>query len=126
MRGKNRGVSNRGFELSFGEFGLKAIGRGFLTSKQIESARKAITGTTKRSGKVWINVFPDKPITKKPLEVRMGKGKGSVDHYSAPIKPGKVLFELSGVEESIAKDAFRKAAHKLPMETKFIRVEDSL
>jgi len=126
MRGKNRGVSNRGFELNFGEFGLKAIGRGFLTSRQIEAARKAITGTTKRSGKVWINVFPDKPITKKPLEVRMGKGKGSVDHYAAPIKPGKVLFELSGVEESIAKDAFRKAAHKLPMETKFIRAEDSL
>jgi len=126
MRGKNRGLSTRGFEISFGEYGLKAIGRGFLTSRQIEAARKAITGSTKRGGKVWINVFPDKPITKKPLEVRMGKGKGSVDHYVAPIKPGKVLFELSGVTEAVAKEAFRKAAHKLPVEAKFIRAEDSI
>lgn len=126
MRGKNRGLSTRGFEISFGEYGLKAIGRGFLTSRQIEAARKAITGSTKRGGKVWINVFPDKPITKKPLEVRMGKGKGSVDHYVATIKPGKVLFELSGVPEEVAREAFRKAAHKLPMEAKFIRAEDSI
>ncbi len=126
MRGKNRGISNRGFELNFGEYGLKALERGFLTSRQIESARKAITGTTKRGGKVWINVFPDKPITKKPLEVRMGKGKGSVDHYAVPVKPGKILFELSGVGESVAREAFRKASHKLPLIAKFIKAEDSI
>ena len=99
MRGKNRGISHRGAELSFGEFGLKAMDRGFVSSRQIESARKAITGATKRGGKMWIRIFPAKPITKKPLEVRMGKGKGAVDHYVAVIKPGKILFELSGLEE---------------------------
>lgn len=120
MRGKNRGISQRGAELSFGEFGLKAMDRGFVSSRQIESARKAITGATKRGGKMWIRIFPAKPITKKPLEVRMGKGKGAVDHYVAVIKPGKVLFELSGIEESVAKEAFRLAATKLPFKTKFL------
>lgn len=120
MKGKNRGVASRGFDLSFGEFALKATTRGQISSRQIESARKTITGITKRAGKMWIMIFPDKPITKKPLEVRMGKGKGSVDHYAINIKPGKILFELSGVEESIAKEAFLKAASKLPVRTKFI------
>ncbi|PJA40629.1 50S ribosomal protein L16 [candidate division WWE3 bacterium CG_4_9_14_3_um_filter_34_6] len=123
MRGKNRGVSLRGSSLSFGEFGLKAVERAYLTSRQIESARKAIAGSTKRGGKVWIRVFPSKPVTKKPLEVRMGKGKGAVDHYSAIIKPGKILFELSGINIETAKEAFRLAAIKLPMKTKFVSEE---
>ncbi|PIR42506.1 50S ribosomal protein L16 [candidate division WWE3 bacterium CG_4_9_14_0_2_um_filter_35_11] len=123
MRGKNRGLSQRGNSLNFGEFGLKAIDRGFLTSRQIESARKAIAGATKRGGKVWIRIFPAKPITMKPLAVRMGKGKGAVDHYVAVIKPGKILFEMSGLESIVAKEAFRLAAEKLPMKTKFISNE---
>ena len=125
MRGKNRGMSQRGNTLSFGEFGLKAMDRGFLTSRQIESARKAIAGSTKRGGKVWIRIFPAKPITKKPLEVRMGKGKGSVDHYVAVVKPGKMLFELSGIDTLLAKEAFRLASEKLPMKTKFISSESN-
>ena len=120
MKGKNRGVASRGCAISFGEFGLKAMTRGQISSKQIESARKTITGVTKRAGKMWVMIFPDKPVTKKPLEVRMGKGKGSVDHYAVNIKPGKMLFELSGVEESMAKEAFIKAASKLPVRTKFV------
>jgi len=124
MRGKNRGISNRGYELSFGEYGLKAVENGFLTSRQVESARKAITGTTKRGGKMWIRVFPSKPITAKPVEVRMGKGKGAVDHYECVIKAGKIVFELSGVDEITAKDAFRKAAVKLPVRSKFITERD--
>ncbi|OGC47015.1 50S ribosomal protein L16 [candidate division WWE3 bacterium RIFCSPHIGHO2_01_FULL_35_17] len=123
MRDKNRGLSQRGSTLDFGDFGLKAVGRGFLTSRQIESARKAIAGATKRGGKVWIRMFPAKPVTMKPLAVRMGKGKGSVDHYVAVIKPGKILFELSGLELVVAKEAFRLAAEKLPMKTKFISKE---
>ncbi len=123
MRRKNRGFSYRGSVISFGEFALKAVGRGYLTSNQIESARRAITATTKRSGKVWIRVFPDKPITKKTLGVRMGSGKGAVDHYATPVKPGRVLFELSGVSEEIAREAFRKASHKIPFKTKFLQKE---
>ncbi len=124
MRGKNRGISTRGYELNFGEYGLKAVERGYLTSRQIEAARRAITGTTKRGGKVYIRVFPDRPVTKKPLEVRMGKGKGAVDQYTARVKPGKILFELAGVEESVAKEAFRIASAKLPMKTVFVSDED--
>ena len=124
MRGKNRGKSTRGFSLDFGEYGLKAVDRGYLTSRQIEAARRAITSTTKRGGKVYIRVFPDRPVTKKPLEVRMGKGKGAVDQYTARVKPGKMLFELTGVEESIAKEAFRRAAAKIPMRTVFIVDEE--
>lgn len=120
MRGKNKGMASRGYNLDFGEFGLKAMSAGYLTARQIEAARKAITGATKRGGKVWIRVFPDKPITKKPLEVRMGKGKGAVDHYASAVKPGKILFEMSGTEESIAKEAFKRAAAKLPVRTEFI------
>lgn len=123
MKGKNRGISQRGAELSFGEFGLKALDRGFVSSRQIESARKAITGATKRGGKMWIRIFPSKPVTQKPLAVRMGKGKGAVDHYVAVIKPGKMLFELSGLDEATAREAFRLAATKLPFKTKFISEE---
>lgn len=124
MRGKNRGVSNRGSNLDFGEFGLKAVERGVLTSRQIESARKTVSGATKRGGKMWIRVFPAKPITKKPLEVRMGKGKGEVDYYATNIKPGKMIFELSGVTPALAKEAFTLAAAKLPIKTKIIYKED--
>jgi large subunit ribosomal protein L16 len=124
MRGKNRGKSQRGYEISFGEYGLKALDHGMLTSRQIESARRAIAGSTKRGGKMWIRVFPDKPITKKPLEVRMGKGKGAVDHYACPIKPGKILFELSGIDAETAREAFRVAAAKIPMRTRFVVYEE--
>ncbi len=124
MRGKNRGVSNRGSNLDFGEYGLKAMERGMLTSRQIESARKTISGATKRGGKMWIRIFPAKPITKKPLEVRMGKGKGEVDHYATNVKPGKMIFELSGVTPALAKEAFTLAAAKLPIKTKIIYKEE--
>lgn len=120
MKGRLRGVANRGVELNFGEYGLKALDQGMLTSRQIEAARKSITGFTKRGGRLWIMVFPSKPITQKPLAVRMGSGKGAVDHYVAPIRPGKILFELSGVDIELAKTAFDRAARKLPFKTKFI------
>lgn len=124
MRGRNRGVSMRGATISFGEYALKAMDRCYLSSRQIEAARKTITGATKRGGKVWIRIFPDKPITKKALETRMGKGKGAVDHYAAVIKPGKILFEISGIDETLAREAFKLAAAKLPIKTKFISAED--
>lgn len=124
MKGRIRGVATRGIELNFGEYGLKALDLGKLSSRQIESARKSITGYTKRGGRLWIMVFPSKPITKKPLEVRMGKGKGAVDHYVAVIKPGKVLFEISGVTEDLAREAFDRAARKLPFKTKFVSSSD--
>lgn len=114
MKGRNRGLSLRGNKVNFGEFGLKAIERGRLTARQIESARRALTRHIKRGGKVWIRVFPDKPITKKPLEVRMGKGKGSVEYWVAQIKPGKILFEMEGVSKEIAIEAFNLAKAKLP------------
>ena len=119
MKGRYNGLSYRGNKISFGSFGLKAITSGRLTSRQIEAARIAMTRYMKREGKVWIRVFPDKPITSKPLEVRMGKGKGALDHYVCPIKPGKVLFELDGVPMDVAKEALRLAAQKLPVLTKF-------
>lgn len=124
MRGRLKGLAQSGNSVSFGEYGLKSLTRGHLTSKQIESARKAIAGTTKRAGKVWIRVFPDKPITKKPLAVRMGSGKGAVDHFAVKIRPGKILFEISGVSMKLAKDAFNKASHKLPFNTKFVKSEE--
>lgn len=123
MRGRLKGLAQNGNALSFGDYGLKSLSRGHLTSKQIESARKAIAGSTKRAGKLWIRVFPDKPITKKPLAVRMGSGKGAVDHFAVKIRPGTMLFEISGISEEIAKDAFLKAAYKLPFDTKFIKSE---
>jgi len=120
FKGRNRGLAERGADVSFGEFGLKATTRGRLTARQIEAARRAMTRYVKRGGKIWIRVFPDKPITKKPLEVRMGKGKGAVEYWVAQIKPGKVLYEMEGVTEEIAREAFRLAASKLPFGTSFV------
>ena len=119
-KGRNYGVATRGAKVSFGEFGLKAVARGRLTARQIEAARRAMTRHIKRGGKIWIRIFPDKPITKKPLEVRQGKGKGNVEYWVAQIQPGKVLYEMSGVEESLAQEAFKLAAAKLPISTKFV------
>ena len=120
MKGRNRGLSSRGSNVDFGEFGLKATGRGRITARQIEAARRAMTRHVKRGGKIWIRVFPDKPITKKPLEVRQGKGKGNVEYWVAKIQPGKILYEMEGVSEDIAREAFRLAAAKLPVATTFV------
>jgi large subunit ribosomal protein L16 len=120
FKGRNRGLAERGADVSFGEFGLKATTRGRLTARQIEAARRAMTRYVKRGGKIWIRVFPDKPITKKPLEVRMGKGKGAVEYWVAQVKPGKVLYEMEGVTEEVAREAFRLAASKLPFGTSFV------
>ena len=120
-KGRNRGLAQRGSSVSFGEYGLKATDRGRLTSRQIEAARRAMTRHVKRGGKIWIRVFPDKPITKKPLEVRQGKGKGNVEYWVAQIQPGKMLFEMEGVTEELALEAFALAAAKLPFETKFAK-----
>jgi len=119
QKGRNRGLAHRGSSISFGDYGLKALGRGRLTARQIEAARRALTRHVKRGGKIWIRVFPDKPITQKPLEVRQGKGKGSVEYWVAQIQPGKVLFEIEGVTEELAEEAFALAAAKLPFRTKF-------
>ncbi|ODN42812.1 50S ribosomal protein L16 [Piscirickettsia litoralis] len=118
---RNRGVATRGADVSFGEFGLKATGRGRITARQIEAARRAINRHVKRSGKIWIRIFPDKPVSKKPLEVRMGKGKGSVELWVSQIQPGRVLYEIEGVPEEIAREAFRLAAAKLPVSTTFVK-----
>ena len=117
---RNRGIATRGAAVSFGEFGLKAMGHGRITARQIESARRAINRCLKRGGKVWIRIFPDKPITQKPLEVRMGSGKGNVEYWVAQIQPGKVLYEIEGVPEELAREAFKLAAAKLPIETTFV------
>jgi large subunit ribosomal protein L16 len=124
MKGRLRGVAGRGYELAFGSFGLKAMEKGFLSAREIESARKAISGSTKRGGRLWIRIFPSKPITRKPLEVRMGGGKGAVDHYTAPVKTGAILFELGGVDVATAKEAFRLATAKLSIDTSFISKEE--
>ncbi len=121
MKGRNRGLAQRGSKVSFGEIALKATGRGRITSRQIEAARRTMTRHVKRGGKIWIRVFPDKPITSKPLEVRMGKGKGSVEYWVAQIQPGKVLFEMSGVPEELANEAFALAAAKLPVSTTVVK-----
>jgi large subunit ribosomal protein L16 len=118
-KGRNRGLATTGNKVSFGDFGLKAIGRGRITARQIEAGRRVMTRHIKRGGRVWIRIFPDKPITKKPAEVRMGKGKGSVEYYVAEIQPGKMLYEMDGVSEDIAREAFRLAAAKLPLLTMF-------
>ena len=120
QKGKIKGNAQRGSQIAFGSFGIKSMDEGFLTSRQIEAARIAVTRYMKREGKVWIRVFPDKPITSKPAEVRMGKGKGALDHRVAVIRPGRVLFEADGVPYDIAKEALRLAAQKLPLKTKFI------
>lgn len=121
MKGRNRGLALRGSKVSFGEYGLKAVGRGRLTARQIEAGRRAMTRRIKRGGKVWIRVFPDKPITKKPLEVRQGKGKGAVEYWVALIQPGRILYEMQGVDEETAREALTLAAAKLPMATTFIK-----
>jgi large subunit ribosomal protein L16 len=121
MKGRNRGLAHRGSKVSFGEFGLKAIGRGRITARQIEAARRAMTRHVKRGGKIWIRIFPDKPITSKPLEVRQGKGKGNVEYWVAQIQPGKVLYEMEGVSEELAREAFALAAAKLPINTTFVK-----
>jgi large subunit ribosomal protein L16 len=121
FKGRNRGLALRGSNVSFGEYGLKATGRGRLTARQIEAARRAMTRHIKRGGKIWIRVFPDKPITKKPLEVRQGKGKGNVEYWVCQIQPGRVLYEMEGVSEEIAREAFSLAAAKLPIGTAFVR-----
>lgn len=119
-KGRNRGLAQRGSKVSFGTIGLQATGRGRITARQIEAARRAMTRHIKRGGKIWIRVFPDKPITKKPLEVRMGKGKGSVEYWVAQIQPGKMLYEMEGVSEDVAREAFRLAAAKLPVSTRVV------
>jgi large subunit ribosomal protein L16 len=118
-KGRNNGVAVRGSSVSFGDFGLKSVTRGRLTARQIEAGRRAITRHVKRGGKIWIRVFPDKPITKKPLEVRMGKGKGSVEYWVAQVRPGMMLYEIQGVSEELAREAFTLAAAKLPLKTLF-------
>jgi large subunit ribosomal protein L16 len=120
QKGRNKGVATQGSRVSFGEFGLKAIGRGRLTARQIEAARRAMTRHIKRGGRIWIRIFPDKPISHKPAEVRMGKGKGNPEYWVAEIKPGKVLYEMDGVAEALARQAFTLAAAKLPMRTTFV------
>lgn len=121
QKGRNRGLAQRGSKVSFGEFGLKAVSRGRMTSRQIEAGRRTITRKVKRGGKLWIRVFPDKPITQKPLEVRQGKGKGNVEYWVAQIQPGRVLYEVEGVSEELAREAFALAASKLPIQTTFVK-----
>ena len=120
QKGRNTGLATRGASVSFGEFGLKATGRGRLTARQIEAARRAMTRHIKRGGRIWIRIFPDKPVSQKPAEVRMGNGKGNPEFYVAVIQPGKVLYEMDGVNEELAREAFRLAASKLPLSTVFV------
>ncbi|WP_137939996.1 50S ribosomal protein L16 [Chitinivorax sp. B] len=121
QKGRNTGIATRGTKVDFGEYGLKAVGRGRLTARQIEAARRAMTRHIKRGGRIWIRVFPDKPITSKPAEVRMGNGKGSPEYWVAEIQPGKVLYEMDGVSVELAREAFRLAAAKLPFATVFVQ-----
>ena len=119
-RGRRTGMAKRGTKVNFGEFGLQALGEAWITARQIEAARITISRTIKRGGKVWITIFPDKPVTMKPAETRMGSGKGNPEFWVAVVKPGRVLFELAGVPEDLARDAFRRAGHKLPIKTRFL------
>ncbi len=121
QKGRNRGLAQRGSNVSFGEYALKATDRGRITARQIEAARRAITRHVKRGGRIWIRVFPDKPISKKPLEVRMGKGKGNPEYWVCLVQPGKVLYEMAGVDEELAREAFRLAGAKLPVRTTFVK-----
>jgi large subunit ribosomal protein L16 len=120
FKGKNRGLAQAGNKVSFGEYGLKAVERGRVSARQIEAARRAMTRKVKRNGKIWIRIFPDVPISSKPLEVRMGKGKGNVDYWCSKVQPGTVLYEMEGVSEEMAREAFRLAANKLPIKTTFV------
>jgi len=124
QRGRRRGLATKGATLHFGEYGLKALEAAWITNRQIEAARVALTRHVKRGGKIWIRIFPDKPVTEKPAETRMGKGKGSPEHWVAVVKPGRILFEIEGVKPELAKEAMRLAAGKLPIKTKFVSRED--
>jgi len=124
MKGRMRGKATRGENLDFGDYGLKALDAGWITDRQIEAARIAMTRHVKRGGKIWIRMFPDKPITKKPAETRMGSGKGAPDHWVAVVKPGRVLYEIQGVDEALAREALKLAAQKLPIKTKFVSRAD--
>jgi large subunit ribosomal protein L16 len=124
MKGRNRGKAQRGDKLNFGDFGLKTLEPGWITDRQIEAARIAMTRHVKRGGKIWIRMFPDKPITRKPAETRMGSGKGAPDHWVAVVKPGRILYEIEGVNEELAREAFKLAAQKLPIKTKFVTRAD--
>lgn len=126
MRGRMKGLARRGAEVQFGDYGLQALEPAWITSRQIEACRRAIVRHIKRRGKVWIRIFPDKPVTAKPAETRMGKGKGNVDHWVAVVKPGRILFEMAGVEQDIAKEALSLAAYKLPIRTKFVKRTDPI
>jgi large subunit ribosomal protein L16 len=126
QKGKMRGAAWRGSEVSFGDFALQATDRGFVTARQLEAARVAMTRHIKRGGNVWIRVFPDKPLTKKPLEVRMGSGKGAVEQWVVVVKPGRILYELDGVDEETAREAFRLASHKLSIHTRFVKRDDEV
>jgi large subunit ribosomal protein L16 len=121
QKGRSKGVETRGTELSFGSYGLKSLGRKWITSRQLEAARRVIIRYLRKGGKLWIRIFPQKPVTKKGTEVPMGGGKGSVDRYVFPVKPGRIIFELEGIKEEQAKEAFRKASDKLPVKTKFVK-----
>lgn len=124
MRGRLKGKAQRGNQIAFGTYGLQAVDSHYVTSRQIEAARRAIVRYLRRGGKVWIRIFPDKPVTMRAAETRMGSGKGNVDHYVAPVRPGRIVFELAGVSEDVAREAFRLASHKLPMRTQFIEREE--
>ena len=126
QKGRNRGLALRGSKVSFGEYALKATDRGRMTSRQIEAARRTITRHVKRGGKLWIRVFPDKPVTAKPAETRMGAGKGAVDHWVAVVKPGRMIFEMAGVSEEAAREAMRLASHKLPIKTRFVTRQETV
>ena len=124
QRGRRRGLATRGQKISFGDFGLQAMEAGWVTARQIEAARIAMTRHVKRGGKIWIRIFPDKPITKKPAETRMGTGKGGVEYWVCSVRPGRILYEMQGVTEDVAKEAFRLASHKLPLATRVVRRQD--
>ncbi len=126
MKGNMNGIAYRGSDVSFGEYGLKSLEPGWITSRQIEAARVAITRSAKKGCKVWIRIFPDKPITKKPAETRMGKGKGNPEYWVAVIKPGRIIYEISGVSEDIAREAFKLASHKLPLATRFVKRQEAV
>lgn len=125
QRGRLKGMAHRGNQIAFGDYGLQAVEAHYVTSRQIEAARRAIVRYIRRGGKIWIRIFPDKPFTKRAAETRMGSGKGAVEYWMAPVKPGRVMFEMAGVPEATAREAFRLASHKLPMRTQFVSREDS-
>jgi large subunit ribosomal protein L16 len=125
QRGRLKGLAHRGNQVQFGTYGLQAVESYYLTSRQIEAARRAVVRFIRRGGKIWIRVFPDRPVTKRAAETRMGSGKGSVDHWVAPVRPGRIIMEMTGVREEVAREAFRLAAHKLPMGTQFVKREEA-